>query len=99
MQETQEIRVQFPGGGHGNPFQYSCLENLHGQRSLAGYSPWGHKELDRTEQLSRTEHTQTVYVVNLRNTVKWSGRINNCRIIVAFGFERAVIKGNKNLKE
>ena len=29
-----------PGGGHGNPFQYSCLENPHGQRSLAGYSPW-----------------------------------------------------------
>ena len=27
-----------PGGGHGNPLQYSCLENLHGQRSLAGYS-------------------------------------------------------------
>ena len=21
----------------------------HGQRSLAGYSPWGHKELDTTE--------------------------------------------------
>ena len=35
-----------PGGGHGNSFQYSCLENPHGQRSLAGYSPWGHKELD-----------------------------------------------------
>ena len=28
-----------PGGGHGNPFQYSCLENPHGQRSLAGYNP------------------------------------------------------------
>ena len=28
-----------PGGGHGNPLQNSCLENLHGQRSLAGYSP------------------------------------------------------------
>ena len=25
-----------PGGGHGNPFQYSFLENPHGQRSLAG---------------------------------------------------------------
>ena len=25
--------------GHGNPLQYSCLENAHGQRSLAGYSP------------------------------------------------------------
>ena len=33
-----------PGGGHGNPLQYSCLENPHGQRSLVGYSPWGHKQ-------------------------------------------------------
>ena len=23
-----------PGGGHGNPLQYSCLKNPHGQRSL-----------------------------------------------------------------
>ena len=38
-----------PGGGHGDPFQYSCLENLHGQRSLVGYSPWGHKESDVIE--------------------------------------------------
>ena len=28
-----------PGGGHGNPLQYSCLENPHGQRSLEGCSP------------------------------------------------------------
>ena len=33
-----------PGGGHGNPLQYSCLENPM-ERSLAGYSPWGHKRL------------------------------------------------------
>ena len=26
-----------PGGGHGNPLQYSCLENPHGQRSLEDY--------------------------------------------------------------
>ena len=38
-----------PGGGHGNPLQYSCLENSHGQRSLAGYRPQGCKELDTTE--------------------------------------------------
>ena len=30
-----------PAGGRGNPLQYSCLENPHGQRSLVGYSPWG----------------------------------------------------------
>ena len=40
------------GGGHGNPLQYSCLENPHGQRSLVGYSPRGCKESDTTEQLS-----------------------------------------------
>ena len=38
-----------PGGGHGNPLQYSCLENPHGQRSLAGYRPLGHKHSDMTE--------------------------------------------------
>ena len=41
-----------PGRGHGNSLQYSCLENPHGQRSLAGYSPWGCKESDTTEQIS-----------------------------------------------
>ena len=38
-----------PGGEHGHPLQYSCLENPHGQRSLVGYSPYGCKELDTTE--------------------------------------------------
>ena len=30
----------------------------HGQRSLAGYSPWGHKESDTTEQLALTHSLQ-----------------------------------------
>ena len=42
------------GGGHGNPLQYSCVENPHGQRSLVGYSPWGCQELDRTEVTYRS---------------------------------------------
>ena len=40
-----------PGGGHGNPLQYSCLENPHVQRSL-----WGPKEWDTTEQLRTAQH-------------------------------------------
>ena len=40
---------RFLGRGHVNPLQYSSLENPHGQRSLAGYSLWVHKELDMTE--------------------------------------------------
>ena len=41
-----------PGERNGNPLQYSCLENSV-DRSLAGYGPWGHKELDTTKQLAR----------------------------------------------
>ena len=41
-----------PGGGHGNPLQYSCLENPYGQRSLEGCSPQGCKESDMTERLT-----------------------------------------------
>ena len=47
-----------PGLGrrYGNPLQSSCLENRHGQRSLVGYSPWGHKESNTIEQLSKAQH-------------------------------------------
>ena len=38
-----------PGGGHGNPLEYPCLENLHGQKNLASYSPWVRKESGTTE--------------------------------------------------
>ena len=38
-----------PGGGNGNPLQYSCLENPMDRGALAGYISWGHKELDMTE--------------------------------------------------
>ena len=39
-------------GKHGKPFQYTYLENSHGQRSLMGYSPGGCKEVGITERLS-----------------------------------------------
>ena len=36
------------GKGNGNTLQYFSLEEFHGQRSLVGYSPWGHKDSDTT---------------------------------------------------
>ena len=45
-----------PGVGNGNPLQYSFLEKSLGQRSLAGYSPWGLKESDMTDQLTHNIH-------------------------------------------
>ena len=46
MWETWVLSLSWedpPGGRHGNPLQYSCLENPHGQRGLEGYSPWGNR--------------------------------------------------------
>ena len=36
-----------PRGGNGNSLQYSCLEN---PIILVGYSPWGCRESDTTEE-------------------------------------------------
>ena len=44
--------VRTPGEGNGNLLQDSWLEKSHGERSLAGYSPWGHKESGMTEWLT-----------------------------------------------
>ena len=59
------------GGVHGHPAQYSCLENPHGQRSLVGYSPWSHKELDVTDTTERhggktVTHAQLFYIKPIR---------------------------------
>ena len=44
-----------PGGGHGSPFQYLCLEN-----PMVVYSPEGRKESDTIEA---TEHTHTGLII------------------------------------
>ena len=45
-----------PGVGNGNPLQYSCLENSI-DRKLVGYSPWDHKNNDRTDSHFTDENT------------------------------------------
>ena len=57
MQERQETQVQSLGWE--DPLDKEMATHssilaweIHGQRSLVGYSPWGHKELDLTKQLS-----------------------------------------------
>ena len=43
-----------PGGGNGNPLQYSLPGKFPGQKSRAGYSPWGLKGLEATEPCQNT---------------------------------------------
>ena len=68
------------GGRNGNPFQYSCLEEnqSHGQRSLAGCSPWGYKELNTTKRLS-TQHYYRAYSFLFRGLIS-SESIRECQI-------------------
>ena len=57
MQETQvrslgwEDALEKEMATYGNLLLFLPRE-FHGQRSLVGYSPWGHKELDVTERLT-----------------------------------------------
>ena len=37
-----------PGEGNGNPLQYPCLENPHGQRNLVSYRPCDRRETSTT---------------------------------------------------
>ena len=63
-----------PGGGHGNPLQFSCLENPHKQRSLTGYSPYDLRELDTTEAAThaytRGQTAQSPSYPNMQIVVK-----------------------------
>ena len=59
-----------PGEGNGNPLQYCCLENPHGQRSLAGYFLWGREELDTTDRLHIHIFTRDYYLVIKRNEIE-----------------------------
>ena len=45
-----------PGVENGNPLQYSCLENPHGQRGLVGFSPWDHKQSNMTKATYQAAH-------------------------------------------
>ena len=41
-----------PGGGHHNPFQYTCLENPMDREAWQAAVHGGHKESDKTDQIS-----------------------------------------------
>ena len=50
---------KIPCGRKRQPTPVFLPGKFHGQRSLEGYSPWGHIELDMTEQAHAHTHTHT----------------------------------------
>ena len=78
MRDPGSILGSERSSGEGNTciLQYTCLDERsldmsHGQRSLADYSLWNHKESDTTEQLT---HTHTLNMSeNLENSAVVTG--------------------------
>ena len=74
-----------PGSGrspqeeNGNPLQYSCLENPHGWRSLAGCNQWGCKETDMTE---RPSTHSTIQKDMMR--CQFPSMVTSCKTIVKY---------------
>ena len=73
-----------PGEGHGNPLQYSCLGNPHGQRSPAGYSAKGRRvghnwsnfacgtqEVRRGGKNTQKNYTKKIFMIQI-TTMVWS---------------------------
>ena len=56
-----------PGGGNGNPCQYSCLENSMDGGAWRGYTPWGRKELGMTERAHTDTHPWLRHVTQRAN--------------------------------
>ena len=71
MQETQESQVQ--SLGQEEPLEEEMATHssilawrIHGQRSLEGYSLWGLKESDMTEQLHTHTQETTTFLVSTK---------------------------------
>ena len=66
-----------PGGRIWQPTPVVLSGKSHRQRSLAGYSPWGQRESDMTEQLSKH------YILNSRDFISGNGHSSGCvRLLV-----------------
>ena len=82
MQETQVQSL-----GQEDPWRRECLPTpvflpgeFYGQRSLAGYSLWGHKELDTTEWLTPYRSSNSNFCLFL-NFIFW-GLVLYCHVFI-----------------
>ena len=75
-----------PRGGHGNPLQYSCLENPHGQKSLAGYTVQGvgksQTRLSNSAHAHPPTHTHTHTHIRVTKDSNHSGNSKGFRSYV-----------------
>ena len=73
---------KIPWGRKRLPTPVYLPREFHGQRSLAGYSPWGHKEVDTTEQLTLFYKECDEKIINKRAPIKVNPFLNEKDLIV-----------------
>ena len=83
---------RFPWRRSWQPTLVFLPEESHGQRSLVGYSPWGHKESDTTEQL----HFTMALVWLPRSVVKRISLLMQETPVPSLGWEDSPGEGNGN---
>ena len=68
---------RYPAWGDVNPFHPVFLPvKCHGQRSLAGYSPWGHKEMDMCSMHAHMPGSECLNSCSVvANIARFTGRI------------------------
>ena len=71
-----------PAGGHGKLTPVFLPGESHGQRSLSGYSPQGHKESELTEATQHTWGQQTMVAFQIMA----ADTVGNCREEAAYSF-------------
>ena len=68
----------------GNGTHFWILGKSHGQRSLAGYSPWRHKESGTTQQLNNNTTTAALSVqsdiMRPRASTRWKIKIKTLQV-------------------
>ena len=71
VQETQvrSLGQEDPVGREWLPTPVFLPGEFHGQRSLVGYSPWGHKESDTAERLTLSLTTPLLRVVFMSSSI------------------------------
>ena len=63
------LLITFNGEGNGNLTPVHLPGKFHGLRSLVGYSPWGRKESDTTEQLHFSLSLSDIFTVYKNNSI------------------------------